>query len=234
MMSDFEIIDTPAGPAQLKRTNRKSLAISVLPDGKLELVAPATARVEEILKRVEKRRAWIQTQRRAFKQMNAVRPEPRYANGATHRYLGRQYRLKIQLGRESKVLLRGAYLHVQVTERSDERVKDALEHWFRRLALEQFTKRLSRWSEWCRQRHLPEPRLRLRKMPKRWGSALPDGSICLNPLLIHAPSACVDYVITHEICHLKYPNHSPKFIRLLSAVCPNWRALKSRLEHAEL
>ena len=233
-MSSNEIIDTPAGPAQLKRTSRRTLAISVLPDGILELVAPELASIEEIIKRVEKRSAWIQTQRRAFKKMNVVRPVPRYANGATHRYLGRQYRLSISLADEARVTLRGGYLQVHVTEKSDERVKAALDVWFRRLAQEQFNKRLSQWSQWCRQRRLPEPRLRLRKMLKRWGSALPNGTIILNPELIHAPSACVDYVITHEICHLKYPDHGRYFWSLIRQLMPDWEVLKARLEHSEL
>jgi len=67
-------------------------------------------------------------------------------------------------------------------------------------------------------------------MPKRWGSAQPDGTICLNPELIRAPSACVDYVITHEICHLRHPDHGPRFRTLLQQLCPDWLNLKQRLE----
>lgn len=232
-MSEYEIIDTPAGSAQLNRTKRKTLAISVLPNGDLELVAPASAPIGAILKRVEKRISWIQKQRQAFNAMNATRPHPRYVNGATHRYLGRQYRLKISRSDESKVILRGGYLQVHVTGKSDEQVKAALDAWFRRLAQEQFQKRLQSWSDWCRQRRLPEPRLRLRKMHKRWGSALPNGTIYLNPELIHAPSACVDYVIAHEICHLKYPDHGRYFWSLLKQLMPDWEVLKARLEVAE-
>ena len=57
-----------------------------------------------------------------------------------------------------------------------------------------------------------------------------DGTICLNPELIQAPSACVDYVIAHEICHLKHPDHGPKFRALLQQLCPDWKRLKDRLE----
>lgn len=232
-MSEAGSIDTPAGPAQLRRSNRKTLAISVHPDGRLELVAPGEATLPDILKKVEKRRSWIEAQRQAFAKMNAVRPAPRYVSGATQRYLGRQYRLKVSVGEEARVVLRGGYLHVQVRERSEESIKKALDGWFRRLAHDQFSKRLAKWSDWCRQRHLPEPRLRLRRMAKRWGSALPDGTICLNPALIHASSACVDYVITHEICHLKHPDHGPEFYGLLRQLLPDWKNLKARLERGE-
>ena len=233
-MSRTEIIDTPAGPAQLKRSNRKTLAISVLPDGILELVAPLHAPIELILPRVEKRSAWIRTQRRTFREMNATRPTLRFLNGATHRYMGRQYRLKLAKGEAQEVALRGAYLHVTTPKGSEFEIKEALEAWYRRQSRLQFERRLAYWSEWCRHRKLPQPRLRLRRMPKRWGSALPDGTICLNPELIKAPSACIDYVITHEICHLKHPDHGPKFRALLHQLCPDWKRLKERLEGIDM
>lgn len=233
-MSDAEVIDTPAGRAVLKRTQRRTLAISVLPDGGLELVAPRAAIVADIVAKVEKRLAWIRTQRRNFAAMNAVRPTLRYVNGATHRYLGRQYRLKITQGSPTQVLLRGGYLNVQVGESTEAEVKKALDAWFRDHSLDQFTRRLKNWEKWCQNRKLPAPRLRLRAMAKRWGSAMKDGTICLNPALIRTPSVCVDYVITHEICHLRHPDHGKAFWSLLGQLVPDWKARKQRLECAEI
>lgn len=229
-MSEFETLDTPVGPARLKRTNRKTLAISVLPDGSLELIAPMNARDDMVLAKVAKRKAWIMRQRRQFKTMNATRPALRYVSGATHRYLGKQYRLKVETNAETGVSLRGGFLHVRVGERHEESVEEALQVWYREHAKQQFSQRLAAWDDWCARRRLPKPRLRLRAMAKRWGSALQDGNICLNPELIKTPSACVDYVIAHEVCHLKHPNHGPSFWRLLDQVCPRWRLLKQRLE----
>lgn len=233
-MSRPETIDTAAGPAQLKRSRRKTLGISVLPDGTLELVAPEHALLESILPRVEKRLAWIKTQRRTFREMNALRPALRFVNGATHRYLGRQYRLKIVKGEAQEVLLRGAFFQIVTPKADQNAVKQALEAWYRRQARLQFERRLAPWSEWCRQRHLPQPKLRLRRMPKRWGSALQDGTICLNPELIKAPSVCIDYVIAHEICHLKHPNHGKPFYSELGHIYLDWSSRKQRLESIDL
>ena len=232
-MSKPENIDTPAGPAQLKRSNRKTLAISVLPDGTLELVAPEHAKLESILPRVEKRLGWIKIQRRAFREMNATRSPLRHVNGATHRYMGRQYRLKLAKGEATQVALRGAYLHVTTAKGGEFEIKEALQAWYRRHAQEQFEKRLIPWIGWCQQRKLPKPHIRLRSMPKRWGSALKSGTIYLNPELIKAPSACIDYVITHEICHLKHPDHGRHFWSLLKQLMPDWETLKARLEQAD-
>ena len=234
MTSEASTIETSLGPALLLRSSRRTLAISVLPDGSLELIAPMEAGERDILQKVEKRRKWIQTQRRNFAAMNAHRPQPCYVNGATHRYLGRQYRLKTSRGQETSVLLKGAYFLVTTITGSADEVRKAMETWFRRKAAEQFANRIDSWSPWCAKHKLPQPRMRLLKMPKRWGSASQDGRISLNPELIHMPSPCIDYVITHEICHLKHPNHGPAFFRLLASLLPDWRQRKERLEQAEL
>jgi predicted metal-dependent hydrolase len=232
-MSEIRSLNTPLGPATLKRTTRKTLAISVLPDGALELIAPRSASEQDILAKIAKRSKWISAQRWAFQQMNAVPAPKRYVAGATHRYLGRQYRLKLLTGNPPEAKLKGAYFLVTTPLRSPKEVETALGNWFRARAREQFAKRIEAWAPWCRKHHLPNPRLQIRFMKKRWGSAGAGGRIALNPELIHMPAPCIDYVVIHEICHLRHPAHDKSFFRLLTTLLPNWRALKKRLECAE-
>lgn len=71
-------------------------------------------------------------------------------------------------------------------------------------------------------------------MSKRWGSAQRNGKILLNPDLIRTPGPCVEYVIIHELCHLRHPHHGREFYKLLGQLCPDWRRIKERLEQAEL
>ena len=73
-----------------------------------------------------------------------------------------------------------------------------------------------------------------RRMDKRWGSCTKAGGVLFNTELAHVPIPCIDYVVAHELCHLKHPNHSPAFYALLSQVLPNWRRRKERLETAVL
>jgi predicted metal-dependent hydrolase len=234
MISDPEIIETPAGPAMLRRAPRQTLAISVLPDGAIELIAPSGASQDAVSRKVGKRVRWIRKQRLQFRQWHTDRKPLRYVSGATHRYLGRQYLLKVIQGSQPHVRLQGARLCVELPTISESQVRKALEEWYRSHAKQQFTRRLARWEAWCRSHKLPMPRLGLRSMLKRWGSAQKNGLILLNPQLIRASSACVDYVITHEIVHLRHPNHGPKFWTLLKQLCPSWQELKNRLEQTEV
>ncbi len=74
------------------------------------------------------------------------------------------------------------------------------------------------------------PPLILRRLKTRWGSCSKAGRILLNTELVQAPVECIDYVIVHELCHLKVPDHSPAFHRLLNACMPDWQRRKERLE----
>jgi len=232
-MSDAVTLATPAGPAVLHRSNRTTLAISVLPDGTLDLVAPHDSTEADIVAKVGKRLRWIVRQRTTFADMNRDRMPLRYESGATHRYLGRQYRLKIRKGEPSGVRLIGGYFQIVTANGTPPEAEVALNAWMRSKAVDQFTSRLAQWESWCAARKLPTPRLRLLRMPKRWGSSHRDGRIYLNPELVKAPAICIDYVIAHEVCHLKHPLHDRAFFKLLDQTAPNWRAIKARLEQLQ-
>ena len=226
----METIATAVGNCSLKRSARRTLAISVLPDGTVEAAAPLNAPLSDIRKKIEKRTGWINRQRRYFAALHAERPERRYGTGATHRYMGRQYQLKVTTTDKPVVKLKGAYLQIGTKSLSSKVVAALLAGWMRERAKEQFGKRLARWRTWCVDRKLPEPKLHLLDMPKRWGSTRANGHIYLNPELVRAPSPCIDYVITHEVCHIKYPRHDKGFFTELEKLCPKWREIKHRLE----
>jgi predicted metal-dependent hydrolase len=73
--------------------------------------------------------------------------------------------------------------------------------------------------------------LMIRKLEKRWGSCTAKGNIVVNADLIKAPINCIDYVLIHELCHLKHHDHSNKFWTLLNKYCPDWTVLKNKLEN---
>src|SRR5271157_3518094 len=96
----------------VKFSRRKSLAINVLPGGEVNLVAPKNTAIEKIKEKVRKKAAWILRQKWHFASYNAVFPKRHYVSGESHRYLGKQYRLKIIEARQNSVKLIGGYLTV--------------------------------------------------------------------------------------------------------------------------
>ena len=73
-------------------------------------------------------------------------------------------------------------------------------------------------------------RLKLRKFKARWGGMSSKSILTLNPDLVRAPLECIDYVITHELCHIEFSHHGPEFWTLLQQKLPDWQRLKHKLE----
>ena len=219
-------------PFHVQFRERKHLAITVHPEMKLEVSAPKGAALAKVLARVEKRSKWIVRQWRFFEQYRPPQPGRRFVSGETHVYLGRQYRLKVRLGSPEGVKLVGRFLQVRTADQKDgERVGSLLEDWYRAHAQRVFTHRLQGCLESVRSLRLTaSPNMLIRKMTKRWGSCTKAGNILLNLDLVKVPIHCIDYVIVHELCHLKAHNHGKEFYRLLSRCMPDWEARKRRLE----
>jgi predicted metal-dependent hydrolase len=148
----------------------------------------------------------------------------------THLYLGRQYRLKLRKGALEEVKLKGAFLHVTAPEYREPRVIRRRSVWYRDKGRARIAERFAMISARFVKMGCQPPLPIFRSMPRRWGSWSRSGRIFLNPDLIRAPSACIDYVITHELTHLIHPHHGPAFYELLETLMPDWRNRKQRLE----
>ncbi len=222
---------------ELVFAERKTLEISVLPDQSVFVKAPRGKPLEEVLSRVQKRARWILKQKLYFSSFQSAAPQKEYVSGETFHYLGRQYRLKvIQLNPNGEaacnedVKLQGKYFNIYTVSKHDRRkVKNLLDGWYRKHADQKLNQRLDICTRIMQKYGIERPLMEIRIMKNRWGSFTPSGKILLNPKLIEWPTYCIDYVILHELCHLKHPNHSKDFYRLLSAVLPEWREIKSRL-----
>lgn len=212
-------------------SDRKTLAIHVYPDGQVAVDAPLNASHDAIAEKVKKRASWIIKQQIQFAAYPPVLPQRQYLSGETHRYLGKQYRLLVIQGDIDKVkLMNGRLVVATVAPDSRERVKKLLQDWYRLRAKAIFTERYTCCLGLVAKLDLNHQQgFQLRLMSKRWGSCTHQGIIILNPELIAAPKDCIDYVITHELCHLQEPNHSQAFYRLLASVMKDWELRRKRL-----
>ncbi len=217
-------------PFTLTRTKRRTLGIHVYPDLSVKVVAPKGAPLKWILKTAHKRAPWILKKRQHFETFLPPVPPRQYISGETHRYLGRQYRLKVlENGPRSVKLLRGQ-IHVSTNgNSSNDTVKKLLEGWFRDRAKEVLADRVDACLESLHKYEISQPVIANRRMKTRWGSCSTAGRVTLNTELIHVPKQCIDYVVTHELCHLKEHNHSPDFYRMLESVMPDWQQRREKL-----
>ena len=165
-----------------------------------------------------------------FKKYQRKIYEKEYISGEGFFYLGRQYKLIVKRSKEDSVSLTRGQLIVQTTKAvsNGRHNKKLLDVWFATKAetvfQDRFNEMLTRFD------YKNTPILSVREMKKRWGSFLNKEKIFLNPKLIQTPKECIDYVIVHELCHLKYKNHSTKFWQFLDEKYPKWERVKEKLE----
>ena len=215
---------------QIRRANRKTLAIEVHPDSTVLLIAPHETTIEDLKAKVTKCAKWIVKQQEYFEQFLPHTPSREYVSGETHYYLGKRYILKVISEDSNAVKLKAGQIMVYTTNPSPIKVKSLLAAWYYNHAKNKFEAVLQEVKPKFQQDELSIGNLQIQRMKKRWGSCTPNGKITLNPELIKAPAKCIEYVIIHELCHIKVPNHSKAFYNLLEEKIPNWEKWKMRLE----
>lgn len=203
-----------------------------MPDGRVQVHAPPGSDPDTVVQAVRKRSRWIWQQVVAWQARRAHVLPREYVSGESHFYLGRRYRLKVsvaKVGEPSVKLLRGQ-LEVIAPDKKAQTVRRLLDVWYKVRAREVFQRRLAICIEQARWLKEP-PSIRLLAMKTQWGSCSPDGKLILNPALIKAPTICIDYVICHELCHIREHNHSEDFYNLLTGLVPDWMTRKQELDH---
>lgn len=211
-------------------SRRKTISISVHPDLSVTVKAPQGTSLDTIRAFVRRRGSWISRAWRDFEQYLPKQPPRRYVSGETHRYLGRQYRLKVETGETNYVKCLLGYLQVVVDEEpTADKIKMLLESWYRRHAKIIFRERLLACHQKAAKAGIPLPTFVIRRMASRWGSLSSKGRITLNLLLMGAPKECIDYVILHELCHFKVRCHGTRFWALLERFMPDYEEQRRKL-----
>ncbi len=210
--------------------DRKTISLTIFPDLEIVVKAPHDTDNEIIDAFFKKKWQWIEKQLTFFKQFHTTASPKKYVSGESFLYLGRQYKLIVRKASENRVSLQQGRLHLYTTGK----VRDGkynqviLENWYRKRTKIVFDERYQEMQKKFGYQNMPS--IMIRKMKKRWGSYTKNNRIILNPLLIHASKKCIDYVITHELCHVKYQNHDKNFFTLLDRKYPGWEKAKEDLE----
>jgi predicted metal-dependent hydrolase len=214
----------------LSYSSRKTLAIDVHPDLSVVVTAPKDADDSAVNEKMQKRASWIIKQQRFFENYLPTIPPRKYVSGESHRYLGRQYRLRVHKGDKDTVKMARGQINVYLCNPEDKsRIKPLVVGWFRQRSEIIFREIFDSVVAKAVRYGIEADDFEIRRMRNRWGSCTREGRILLNPDLIIAPKLCIEYVIVHELCHLQEYNHSPRFYRLLRKIMPDWEQRRERL-----
>lgn len=219
----------------IKRSKRRrTISIFVDPFDGVFLRAPLRPSLQELSKLVHSKAIWILNKQRQIEETKEFLPRREFVGGESFLYLGRQLRLvvlnhtkKSHPGikvRQGKFVIS---LNSHYTELGQRRfVRKLLVNWYKRHAQAVLKKRASLYAKKLKI-HLPE--LHLANQSKRWGSCSSKGKVRFNWHIIMAPMSLVDYVVAHELCHLKHINHSKDFWQLLGSIMPDYEERRERL-----
>ncbi|WP_417247526.1 M48 family metallopeptidase [Celeribacter sp.] len=211
---------------------RKSrVAIHVNPDGSVAVDAPLGFSDESIKQAVQKRARWVVGHVREAKARYAqVRPRE-YVSGEQVLYLGRRYMLKVipVEGKPASAKLRGNRLEIETVSGMEDDIKGRLRAWYSVRARDYLSRRIDALAKTLPWVDTPPP-FRLLEMSRQWGSCSPSGEIIINRQLVKAPRECIDYVLIHELAHLKHHDHGPAFWNLIDTHAGDWQKAKRHLD----
>jgi predicted metal-dependent hydrolase len=243
-------------PYTIRRSaRRRTVGITIEVQG-VRVAAPKRMPLEQIVALVNTKARWIAEKYTEFK--SRLEPRKRFVSGEEFLYLGRRVSLQVQtepvaggkhrldshfqpelfdfLPRprsQAAVALKGNVLLVQAGNPNahGEEVREMLENWYRVRAEEVVTRRVQRYAD---ELGWPMPRVLIRNQKKRWGSCNAKGELRFNWRLVMLPLRVLDYVVVHEMAHLKVLNHSPRFWALVEQIMPDYKARHQALRELGL
>ena len=237
----------------LRRSARRSIGFSVGPEG-LAVSAPKWVPLREIDQSVRDKSGWILQKLRQTRERHERLESARidWKDGAMFPFQGEPLRLVIEAhpaagaaravngaSAELKTLAAGRpegawpataerALHLRLPPgATPDQIRDAVQAWLMRQARQIFSERLAHFAP---QLGVQWHKLSLSSASTRWGSASSNGSIRLNWRLLHFKPAVMDYVVVHELSHLRVMDHSPRFWDTVRTIVPNYAELRGQLK----
>lgn len=213
------------------RKSIKNMHLRVLsPNGEIQITAPNRLPISQIDRFVREKRGWIESQQQRLSERPAATNQA-FADGQTVYLWGEAYTLRLEAAaRGRSALRRGQEIILYIRPEDDAAQRESLLNGFYREVLsERIAARLPFWEE---RTGLHPSSWQIKNMKTRWGTCnTATGKIWLNLQLAKQPPVCLDYVIAHELTHLRYPGHGQDFQAFLTRAMPNWPEVRKALNN---
>lgn len=228
---------------QFQRAARRTIGLSVGPKG-LSVRAPHWTPLAEVDALLLRKADWVLAKLRQLEQASRLAPAPtEWRSGAVLPCLGRGLVLELcpdpapesvpglRSGGLDAALADGRLRLALARDAGPEPVRALAQAWLMRAAQQVFLERLEHFAPRLGVRYRS---LKLSSATTRWGSASANGSLRLNWRLVHLELELIDYVVVHELSHLRQMNHGPEFWRVVASVMPDYELRRQRLRRVRL
>lgn len=206
------------------RSRRKTVALEVREDASLIVRAPYFTSGASIRRLVDRKRRWISQKQELVRSRNRKKPKREFVDGEGFWYLGRPYNLQIVERQDHPLVLKSSFL---LSKRSAHRAKDVFIRWYKEQAERKISERAVLYASRAGLRY---KKINITSAQKRWGSCGANGSINFSWRLIMAPLEVIDYVVVHELAHLKEKGHPKRFWQAVSTLLPGYERQKEWLK----
>lgn len=206
---------------KLVRSKRKTLALIVETDGTLTVRAPLRMKVDDIRRFIDIKADWIKQKQAHFKKVAAPRP---YGDGETFLYLGKEVPLRLVPGERPALVMNRVF---KLSRSAQPRAESVFETWYKKQARAVLTERIEFYA---RKYGFEVKKIRISSARTRWGSCSAQKTLSFTWRLVMAPPEVIDYVVVHELCHLRELNHSPSFWAQVEAILPGYKSQRKWLK----
>lgn len=215
---------------EVHRKKIKNINLRIRPNMEIYISAPMNLHSDYIENFIRSKEKWIKQVLQKIEEVKQNQLPSQYLSGEKHKYLGKEYELEVKQGNSNRVSIKEGKIILTVIsnifENSDEK-KKVMEKWYFENAQKVFVNAIQKWLK-----ILDESieKLSIKPMKSRWGSCnYVKRYINLNTELIKRTQFEIEYVVLHELTHLKYPNHGKGFYRYIENYMPNYKMAEKML-----
>lgn len=208
---------------KLVRSKRKTLSLIVETDGTLTVRAPLRMKETDIRHFIKEKIGWIK--RKQARAREDARSARQYVDGEMFLYLGVEVPLRLVPDQKPALVIDKVF---KLTESAQPQAESVFEAWYKKQARMVLRERIAFFA---RSHNFKPGKLRISSARTRWGSCSPKGTMSFTWRLVMAPPDVIDYVVVHELCHLKEMNHSKAFWAQVEAIIPDYKCRRAWLKN---
>lgn len=235
--NDCNFLCTQVGDKELKyiltRSNRKTIGIMIDKNGLVKVASPLRVSQDYINQLIQQKSSWIQKKLTELENRSTNTNCPRtFEDGEKFLYLGKVFELKIHrssINKKANVKIQDKFIVIEVPVYfNSEKIKEILKKWYIKQFKQIIAERINYYSQMI---GVFPNNVTIREQKTRWGSCSNRGNINLNWKLIMASLEIVDYVVIHELCHMKVMNHSKEFWKIVEVYSPHYKSYREWLKN---
>jgi len=211
-------------------SRRRSISLIVSPEKGVIVRAPYRTSLRSIGRFVLEKSGWITKHLEKHSELTRLNQGKIYNDGELHLLLGKEHQLKIIESVQPFVKISDGIIEIGTKDISDTlKIKALLDKFYRLRAQEYLSGKFEEITDKFKNRGFLPDGFIIKTLKSRWGSCSFHGRITLSSELIKLDPVFTDYVITHELCHLKHHNHGKDFYRLLEEIVPDYKEIRKNL-----